>query len=64
MDVNKLYEMLKKIQEPKGYFFNKDRELVDQLLHGQPAPTPLSNRSEEVIRFQFAVRGFFSHDGY
>ena len=24
----KLYEMLKKVQEPKGYFFNKDKEWV------------------------------------
>ncbi len=34
MTAAELYEMLKKIQEPKGYFFNKDRELVDQLLEG------------------------------
>ena len=25
-EAEKLYEILKKIQEPKGYFFNKDRE--------------------------------------
>lgn len=31
-DVKKLYEMLKRIQEPKGYFFNKDRERVFDLL--------------------------------
>jgi len=31
-DVEKLYEMLKKIQEAKGYFFNKDREVVNDLL--------------------------------
>ena len=31
MTAAELYEMLKKIQEPKGYFFNKDRDLVDQL---------------------------------
>ena len=31
-DVEKLYEMLKKIQEPKGYFFNTDIEHVNQLL--------------------------------
>ena len=23
-----LYEMIKKVQEPKGYFFNKDKDLV------------------------------------
>ena len=31
-EVEKLYETLKKVQEPKGYFFNKDRERVDDLL--------------------------------
>jgi ferredoxin-thioredoxin reductase catalytic chain len=31
-EVEKLYEMLKKVQEPKGYFFNKDKERVDDLL--------------------------------
>ncbi|MGD0209356.1 MAG: ferredoxin-thioredoxin reductase catalytic domain-containing protein, partial [Desulfomonilia bacterium] len=31
-EVEKLFEMLKKIQEPKGYFFNKDRERVFDLL--------------------------------
>ena len=31
-EVEKLYEMLKKIQEPKGYFFNKDQERVVELL--------------------------------
>jgi len=30
----KLYEMLKKIQEPKGYFFNKDKGKVLELLEG------------------------------
>lgn len=29
-----LYEKLKKLQEPKGYFFNKDKELVMELLEG------------------------------
>ncbi len=28
----KLYETLKKIQEPKGYFFNKDKDHVMELL--------------------------------
>ncbi len=32
MDPEKLYEQLKKTQEPKGYFFNKDREYVLELL--------------------------------
>jgi ferredoxin-thioredoxin reductase catalytic subunit len=32
MDVETLYEMLKKTQEAKGYFFNKDRERVFELL--------------------------------
>jgi ferredoxin-thioredoxin reductase catalytic chain len=30
--VEKLYELLKKAQEPKGYSFNKDRERVNDLL--------------------------------
>ena len=29
-----LYEMLKKVQEPKGYYFNKDKEKVFELLDG------------------------------
>ncbi|MBI5582817.1 MAG: ferredoxin:thioredoxin reductase [Deltaproteobacteria bacterium] len=33
-EVEKLYETLKKIQEPKGYFFNKDWERVSELLAG------------------------------
>ena len=32
MDINQLYEMLKKFQEPKGYFFNRDRERVFDIL--------------------------------
>jgi len=32
MEVEKLYEMLKKAQEAKGYFFNKDKERVFELL--------------------------------
>ena len=31
-EAEKLYETLKKIQEPKGYFFNKDRERTMDLL--------------------------------
>lgn len=31
-EAEKLYEMLKKAQEPKGYFFNKDWERVRELL--------------------------------
>jgi ferredoxin-thioredoxin reductase catalytic chain len=33
-ELEKLYEMLRKVQEPKGYFFNKDRERVFDLLSG------------------------------
>lgn len=32
MDVEKLYEMLKETQEKKGYFFNKNKERVFELL--------------------------------
>lgn len=32
MDIEKLYEKLKKIQEPKGYFFNHDKARVFDLL--------------------------------
>lgn len=31
-DAEELYDMLKKVQEPKGYYFNKDRERVFELL--------------------------------
>ncbi len=34
MNAEQLYEMLRKVQEPKGYFFNKDKEKVLQLLDG------------------------------
>lgn len=34
MDIEKLYEMLRNMQEPQGYFFNKDREVVFDLLSG------------------------------
>lgn len=34
MDVQKLYGMLKKIQEAKGYYFNMDRERTFELLEG------------------------------
>ena len=33
-EVEKLYEMLKKVQEPKGYFFNDDHEKTIELLEG------------------------------
>jgi len=33
-EVEKLYEMLKKTQEAKGYFFNKDKEKTVELLEG------------------------------
>ncbi len=32
MNEKDLYDLLKKAQEPKGYFFNKDRERVNDLL--------------------------------
>jgi ferredoxin-thioredoxin reductase catalytic chain len=34
MNAGVLYDMLRRVQEPKGYFFNRDRGLVDQLLEG------------------------------
>lgn len=34
MTVEQLYQMLKKAQEPKGYYFNKDKEKVFELLQG------------------------------
>ena len=33
-EVEKLYEMLRKTQEPKGYYFNRDKERVFDLLSG------------------------------
>ena len=32
MEIEKLYHMLKKVQDPKGYFFNKDKKKVFDLL--------------------------------
>jgi len=32
MEIEELYKRLKKIQEPKGYYFNKDKERVFELL--------------------------------
>lgn len=34
MDIEKLYEMLRKIQEPKGYYFNNDKVKTFELLEG------------------------------
>ena len=34
MNVEELYNRLRELQEPKGYFFNKDRGQVNQLLEG------------------------------
>jgi ferredoxin-thioredoxin reductase catalytic chain len=34
MTPQELQEMLRKAQEPKGYFFNKDQELVTGLMEG------------------------------
>jgi ferredoxin-thioredoxin reductase catalytic subunit len=33
-EVEKLYQMLKKVQESKGFFFNSDKERVFELLEG------------------------------
>ncbi|SPD74651.1 Ferredoxin-thioredoxin reductase, catalytic subunit [uncultured Desulfobacterium sp.] len=33
-ETEKLYEMLKKVQEPKGFYFNKDKQKVMELLEG------------------------------
>jgi ferredoxin-thioredoxin reductase catalytic chain len=33
-EVERLYDMLRKVQEPKGFFFNKDRNRVFELLEG------------------------------
>ncbi|MGA1843868.1 MAG: ferredoxin-thioredoxin reductase catalytic domain-containing protein [bacterium] len=33
-DVEKLHEMLKRVQKPKGYLFNKDRQRTFELLEG------------------------------
>ncbi len=32
MNIKELFDMLKNSQEPQGYFFNNDMELVDDLL--------------------------------
>jgi ferredoxin-thioredoxin reductase catalytic subunit len=32
MEIEKLYNILKKVQEPKGYYFSKDKERVFELL--------------------------------
>jgi ferredoxin-thioredoxin reductase catalytic chain len=34
MNIDELYEFLKKTQEPKGFYFNKDKSRVFQLLQG------------------------------
>ena len=34
MTPEKLYENLKKVQEPKGYFFNRDKTMVMKLIQG------------------------------
>jgi ferredoxin-thioredoxin reductase catalytic subunit len=34
MTADELYETLRKINEPRGYFFNRDREKVKELLDG------------------------------
>lgn len=34
MNAEELYLKLKKLQEPRGYFFNRDRQRVDGILEG------------------------------
>ncbi|MGA2331175.1 MAG: ferredoxin-thioredoxin reductase catalytic domain-containing protein [Syntrophales bacterium] len=34
MEAEQLYEMLRKMQEPKGYFFSRDRDWVLDILKG------------------------------
>ena len=34
MNAEQLYEMLKKVQEPKGYYFSDDAERVMDLMNG------------------------------
>ncbi|MCF8035397.1 MAG: ferredoxin:thioredoxin reductase [Desulfobacteraceae bacterium] len=34
MNVEDLYEKLRNIQEPRGYYFNKDKDFVHELLRG------------------------------
>ena len=34
MTAQELYEMLKKVQEPKGYYFSNDMELTMGLMEG------------------------------
>jgi ferredoxin-thioredoxin reductase catalytic chain len=34
MTSQELHDMLKKVQEPKGYFFSKDKERVIELMEG------------------------------
>ncbi|MFH1626159.1 MAG: ferredoxin-thioredoxin reductase catalytic domain-containing protein [Pseudomonadota bacterium] len=34
IDVEQLYEMLRKVHEPKGFFFNKAKDTVVDLLQG------------------------------
>ena len=34
MNAEQLYEVLKKVQEPQGFFFNKDKQRVFDLLRG------------------------------
>jgi ferredoxin-thioredoxin reductase catalytic chain len=33
-EIERLYEMLRKVQEPKGFYFSKDKERVFDLLSG------------------------------
>lgn len=60
MEARELFEALKKIQEPKGYYFNKDEEMTLQLLESllenkdnlgyMACPCRLANGSFEADR--------------
>ena len=58
MDAEKLYEQLKKIQEAKGYYFNKDMEktirkdVQKQVLKAKESPVP---PPEELFKHIFAT---------
>ena len=58
MDAQKLYEMMKKVQEPKGYFFNKNKENADS----QPWPNTSASgcggppdRQESIVCLSIAA---------
>jgi ferredoxin-thioredoxin reductase catalytic chain len=51
-----LYDMLRRVQEPKGYFFNQDRDLVNQLLEGLLANKERYGYMTCPCRLAFGVR--------